>query len=166
VYSRTCRTGQAQASERRSLTSRSARDACNEPDGALFEERRNAIVRKAMPAKEEGADTPFGAFFRRESAAILDTWHTLGMRGTGSADYTVTNLYVPEHLTVPVAPLRNPPPGFEGPLFRMWPWTAIIGEATVSVGVAAAAVDAAVHLCMTKTPAYQGTSLRDQQLAS
>ena len=36
---------------------------------------------------------------------------------------------------------------------------------TVSVGVAAAAVDAAVHLCKTKTPAYQGTALRDQQLA-
>ena len=119
----------------------------------------------AMPAKEEGADTPFGAFFRRESATILDTWHTLGMRGTGSADYAVKDLYVPEHLIVPVAPLRNPPPGFEGPLFRMWPWTAIIGEATVSVGVAAAAVDAAVHLCKTKTPAYQGTALRDQQLA-
>jgi indole-3-acetate monooxygenase len=118
-----------------------------------------------VPAKEEGADTPFGAFFRRESATILDTWHTLGMRGTGSADYAVTDLYVPEHLTVPVAPLRNPPPGFEGPLFRMWPWTAIIGEATVSVGVTAAAVDAAVHLCNTKTPAYQGTALRDQQLA-
>jgi alkylation response protein AidB-like acyl-CoA dehydrogenase len=119
----------------------------------------------AMPAKEEGADTPFGAFFRREAATILDTWHTLGMRGTGSADYAVRDLYVPEHLTVPVAPLRNPPPGFEGPLFRMWPWTAIIGEATVSVGVAGAAVDAAVHLSRTKTPAYQGTALRDQQLA-
>ena len=87
------------------------------------------------------------------------------MRGTGSADYAVKDLFVPEHLTVPVAPLHNPPPGFEGPLFRMWPWTAIIGEATVSVGVAAAAVDAAVHLCMTKTPAYQGTALCDQELA-
>jgi len=31
----------------------------------------------------------------------------------------------------------------------MWPWTAIIGEAIVSVGVAATAVDAAVHLCKT-----------------
>ena len=40
-----------------------------------------------MPAQEEGADTPFGVFFPRESAAILDTWHTLGMRGTGSAVY-------------------------------------------------------------------------------
>jgi indole-3-acetate monooxygenase len=118
-----------------------------------------------MPAKEEGADAPFGAFLPRESATIRDTWHTLGMRGTGSADFAVTDLFVPEHRTVPVAPLQDPPPGFEGPLFRMWPWSGIVGEATVSVGVAAAAVDAAVHLCKTKTPAYQGTALRDQQLA-
>lgn len=118
-----------------------------------------------MPAQEEGADTPFGVFFPRESATILDTWHTLGMRGTGSADIAVTDVFVPEHRTVPVAPLRNPPPGFKGPLYRMWPWSGIVGEGMISVGVAAAAVDAAVHLCKTKTPAYQGTALRDQQLA-
>jgi alkylation response protein AidB-like acyl-CoA dehydrogenase len=118
-----------------------------------------------MPAQEEGADAPFGAFLRQESATILDTWHTLGMRGTGSADFAVTDLLVPEHLTVPVAPLRSPPPGVEGPLYRMWPWSGIVGEAAVSVGAAAAAVDTAVHPCKTKTPAYQGTALRDQQLA-
>jgi alkylation response protein AidB-like acyl-CoA dehydrogenase len=118
-----------------------------------------------MPAQEEGADTPFGVFFPRQSATIVDTWHTLGMRGTGSADIAVADLFVPEHHTVPVAPLRDPPPGFEGPLYRMWPWSGIIGEGVISVGVAAAALDSAVHLCKTKTPAYQGTALRDQQLA-
>jgi alkylation response protein AidB-like acyl-CoA dehydrogenase len=118
-----------------------------------------------MPAQEDGADTPFGVFFPRQSATIVDTWHTLGMRGTGSADVAVTDLFVPEHHTVPVAPLRDPPPGFEGPLYRMWPWSGIIGEGVISVGVAAAALDSAVHLCTKKTPAYQGTALRDQQLA-
>jgi len=117
-----------------------------------------------MPAQEEGADTPFGVFFPRQSATIVDTWHTLGMRGTGSADIAVADLFVPEHHTVPVAPLRDPPPGFEGPLYRMWPWSGIIGEGVISVGVAAAALDSAVHLCKTKTPAYQATVLRDQQL--
>ena len=29
-----------------------------------------------MPAQEEGADTPFGVFFPRQSATIVDTWHT------------------------------------------------------------------------------------------
>jgi alkylation response protein AidB-like acyl-CoA dehydrogenase len=112
-----------------------------------------------------GRPAPFGVFFPRTAAKILDTWHTLGMRGTGSTDYAVQDLFVPDRLTAPVAPLTHPAPGFEGPLFRMWPWTAIFGEATVSVGVAAAAVDAAVQLCKTKTPAYNATPLREQQLA-
>lgn len=131
----------------------------------------------AMPAIEMNGDHPkidaatgqpvaaFGTFFRRTEATILDTWHTLGMRGTGSTDYAVQDLFIPDHLTVPVAPLAHPAPGFEGPLFRMWPWTPILGEATVSVGVAAAAVAAAVELCRTKTPAYNAIPLREQQLA-
>jgi len=111
-----------------------------------------------------GRPAPFGVFFPREEATILDTWHTLGMRGTGSADIAVKDLFVPDRRVAPVAPLQNPAPGFEGPLFRMWPWTAVLGEATVSVGVAAAAVDAAVHLCRTKTAAYNVTPVREQQL--
>ena len=129
----------------------------------------------AMPAVEmeegrpkldpaTGRPAPFGVFLPRGSAKILDTWHTLGMRGTGSADFAVQDLFVPDHLTAQVAPLRRPAPGFEGPLFRIWPWTAVLGEATVSVGVAAAAVDAAVHLCRTKVPAYNAVPLREQQL--
>lgn len=130
----------------------------------------------AMPAVEldgdrpkldptTGQPTPFAVFFPRTAATILDTWRTLGMRGTGSTDFAVKDLFVPEHLTAPVAPLTQPAPGFEGPLFRMWPWTVILGEATVSVGVAAAAVDEAVELCMAKTAAYNATPVREQQLA-
>ncbi len=112
-----------------------------------------------------GRPTSFGVFFPRSEARILDTWHTLGMRGTGSTDYAVRDLFVPDRFVAPVEPLQHPAPGFEGPLFRMWPWSAILGEATVSVGVAAAAVDAAVQLCKTKTPAYNAVPLREQQLA-
>jgi indole-3-acetate monooxygenase len=130
----------------------------------------------AMPAAEmedgrpkvdpaTGRPEVFGVFFPRTEAEILDTWHTLGMRGTGSTDFAVRDLFVPDRMTAPVGPLTNPAPGFEGALFRMWPWTAILGEATVSVGIAAAAVDRAVQLCMTKTAAYNATPLREQQLA-
>jgi alkylation response protein AidB-like acyl-CoA dehydrogenase len=112
-----------------------------------------------------GQPKTFAAFFPRSAATILDTWHTFGMRGTGSTDFAVQDLFVPHRLTAPIGPLQKPAPGFEGPLFRMWPWTAILGEATVSVGVAAAAVDAAVQLCKTKTPAYNAIPLREQQLA-
>ena len=124
----------------------------------------------AMPAAEMEGGRPkvdpatgkpevFGVFFPRTEAEILDTWHTLGMRGTGSTDFAVRDLFVPDRMTAPVGPLSRPAPGFEGPLFRMWPWTAILGEATVSVGIAAAAVDRAVELCRTKTAAYNATPI-------
>ena len=129
----------------------------------------------AMPAVESDGGRPkvdpvtgqprvFGAFVPRAEAEILDTWHTVGMRGTGSADYAVRDLFVPDRMTALVGPLRRPAPGFEGPLFRMWPWTAILGETTVSIGVAAEAVDQAIQLCKTKTAAYNAVPLREQQL--
>ena len=129
----------------------------------------------AMPAIENaggraGADpgaappAPFAVFFPREQATILDTWRTLGMRGTGSTDYEVRDLFVPDRMTAPVAPLARPAPGFEGPLFRMWPWICIMGETTVSAGIAAAAVDEAVELCRSKTAAYNAVPQREQQL--
>jgi len=113
---------------------------------------------------ETGRAAPFAVFFPREQATILDTWHTLGMRGTGSADYEVQDLFVPDQMTAPVGPLATPAPGFEGALYRMWPWICIMGETTVSVGAAAAAVDQAVELCRAKTAAYNAVPLREQQL--
>ena len=76
----------------------------------------------AMPAVEmdgdhpkvdpvTGQSAPFGVFLPRTAAKILDAWHTFGMRGTGSTDYAVQDLFVPDRLTVPVAPLKHPAPG-------------------------------------------------------
>jgi ABC-type amino acid transport substrate-binding protein len=61
----------------------------------------------AMPAAEMDDGRPkvdpatgkpklFGTFFPRAQAEILDTWHTVGMRGTGSADVAVRDLARPE----------------------------------------------------------------------
>jgi indole-3-acetate monooxygenase len=112
-----------------------------------------------------GQPTMIGSFLPRRDVEILDTWHTVGMRGTGSADISVHDRFVPDHRTFVVGPLTHPAPGFEGPLYRMLPWPGIVGEATVSVGVAAAAVAEVTELVRTKTPAYLTTPLREQQLA-
>lgn len=112
-----------------------------------------------------GQPVMYAAFVRREEAEIIDTWHTVGMRGTGSADVCTSDVFVPDRLVFAVGQLTDPAYGFEGPLYRMFPWTAILGEATVSVGLAAAAVDEVIDLAKTKTPAYNATSLREQQLA-
>lgn len=38
----------------------------------------------------------FGAPMKADEVRILDTWHTLGMRGTGSHDVVLDDLFVPE----------------------------------------------------------------------
>jgi len=48
---------------------------------------------------EEGGGTfvlHFGASMKAPEVHILDTWHTLGMRGTGSHDVVLDGLFVPE----------------------------------------------------------------------
>lgn len=107
----------------------------------------------------------FGGFIRAKDVIIKDTWHTLGMRGSGSADFGAKDVFVPDHLTADPGPLTNPAPGMGGPLFRMWPWVSIMGQVIVAVASAASAVDAAIEHCKKKTPSYQQTVLQDQQLA-
>jgi alkylation response protein AidB-like acyl-CoA dehydrogenase len=84
----------------------------------------------------------FAGFIRAKDGVIEDTWHTLGMRGTGSTHFGANDVFVPDHLTVDPAPLTNPAPGMDDPLFRMWPWVAVLGEVTVAVASAASAVEA------------------------
>jgi alkylation response protein AidB-like acyl-CoA dehydrogenase len=112
-----------------------------------------------------GHPAPFGVLIPREQATLLDTWHTMGMRGTGSIDFTVQDVFVPDRMTMRIAPLETPAVGFEGHLYRMWPLCGIAGEGAICVAIAAGAIDAAVQVCREKTPAYNSVPLREQQLA-
>ena len=58
-------------------------------------------------------------------ATLIDNWDVLGLRGTGSIDYTIDNVYVPEaftHFAVTEVPLRG------GPLYTV----GIIGFAVMA----------------------------------
>ena len=62
-----------------------------------------------------GGPVPLMAFFPKAEVEVIDTWHVAGLRGTGSHDYQVSELFVPEHRTCwwshgPVAP---------GPLYTL-----------------------------------------------
>jgi hypothetical protein len=65
------------------------------------------------PYPATGQPSPMLVFFPRSAATILDTWHTVGMRGTGSADIAVKDLFVPDRLTFLVS--RRTGAGFEKP---------------------------------------------------
>ncbi|WP_030753084.1 acyl-CoA dehydrogenase family protein [Streptomyces sp. NRRL S-31] len=48
-------------------------------------------------------------FVPRSDAEIRDTWHTVGLRGTGSNHYRVERVFVPEEFTVDGADMHRPP---------------------------------------------------------
>lgn len=112
-----------------------------------------------------GAPQPMVMFLPRCEVTVVDSWHTLGMRGTGSADVRVTEAFVPDDLWYPLAPLTSPNPALDGAKARMFPLLNLAGEAICSVAAAARMVDDLVSLAQHKTPAYTGTALRDRELA-
>lgn len=58
-------------------------------------------------AAEEGGASWIYAAFRPEEATIVDDWHVLGLRGTGSKTVLVDKLFVPAHLTLSQAAVAN-----------------------------------------------------------
>lgn len=90
------------------------------------------------------------AFFPAGAFTILDTWHVAGLRGTGSHDYEVRDLFVPEHHTVGIG---GEPPWADGPLYRFPMYGLLaIGVAAVGLGIARAAIDELTTLARAKTP--------------
>jgi len=103
-------------------------------------------------------------FLPAHKATILDTWHTLGMRGTGSHDVVVSDLFIPERHTAPLVPLEQPGTAFQGPLYRLTLWVPVAIMALVALGIARSAIDGLIALARTKTPSYTGASLGQRQV--
>jgi alkylation response protein AidB-like acyl-CoA dehydrogenase len=98
----------------------------------------------------------------RGEVELLDTWHTRGLRGTGTHHFTVTDHFVPESRTFAVdAPPR---PEF-GPLYAI-PRTQLFatGDATIALGLARTALEAFTELASAKTPGSMSELLRDQAM--
>jgi len=93
-------------------------------------------------------------FLPADQATILDTWHPLGMRGSGSHDVIVADLFIPERHTAPLVPLEKPGTAYKGPLYRLTVWVPIALLAPVALGIARAALDDLLTLARTKTPPY------------
>lgn len=69
-------------------------------------------------------------------ARVIDTWDTTGMRGTGSHDYALDDVFVPEALVHPVVE-----PSFRPqPLYQFAGWTHV-AHAAVGLGIARVAID-------------------------
>ena len=95
---------------------------------------------------------------------IIDTWDVLGMRGTGSHDISVSDVFVPGSRTFPCW-VQDFEPGshYRGPLYRLpIAGAAAGGIPTPMMGVARRALDEVTELARTKTPVASSGLLKDR----
>ena len=109
-----------------------------------------------------GAPVSVLAFFAPKSATLLDTWHTLGLRATGSTNFTVDNLHVPRDHTFVLGPWETTEGPFAAPLYRMGLIIDAVRIAQVGVGIAQGALEEFLTLAAAKTPAYTATLTADR----
>jgi alkylation response protein AidB-like acyl-CoA dehydrogenase len=109
-----------------------------------------------------GAPAALIVNFPANEAEIIDTWRTLGMRGTGSHDFVVNDVFVPEHRVWAIGPYAPVNPAFTSPLAKLGIWWFSPGVATLALGIARAAVDDLIALAQAKTPTYTRTGLADK----
>src|SRR5258705_13896927 len=96
-------------------------------------------------------------------AELLDTWHTRGMRGTGTHHFAVNDVFVPAERTVlsATAPALEP-----GPLYKI-PRTLLFasGDASVAFGMARTCLNTFMELASAKTPrAMEGLLLHQSMV--
>ncbi len=103
------------------------------------------------------------ALFVKAKATIHDDWSTLGLRGTASYTYEVTDLFVPDDETID---REDPAERREDGALFVFPTTQI--HATVfsalMIGVAQGMVGELTALAMTKTPRGASSSMKDSPM--
>lgn len=112
---------------------------------------------------ETGAPIMLLTFIPTRETTIVENWNTLGMRGTGSHDVEVNDLFIPERHAVPFLPLEQPSGAYEWPLSRMATAAGVPLNAVPALGIARAAIDDLLELGK-KVPAYTAKSLRDRSV--
>ena len=109
--------------------------------------------------RSDGLLAPF-VFLARDEVRILDTWRVAGLKGTGSNDYEVAEVVVPEGRWADVAGGR---PRLDGPLYRLpFLGTLSLGIAAVAIGLARRAQDELVALAGEKRPSGSARPLAER----
>jgi indole-3-acetate monooxygenase len=119
-----------------------------EPDGSLRKDPKTGQpARRAM-------------LFPKANAKMADMWEVMGLKGTGSDNYTLDNVFIPDaySFTIDSAADRRE----TGPLYRFMTLSLYgYAFAGAAVGIARAALDAFVRLAGSKVPYRFSTTLRE-----
>ncbi len=111
-----------------------------------------------------GAPETRTMLFPVEQARLEDVWDVIGLRGTASDAFSVSDLFVPRERTL----IRDEPGErrYEAPLY-CFPTNSLFaaGFAGVALGTARAVLDAFVELAQVKTPRGAARPLRESAVA-
>jgi alkylation response protein AidB-like acyl-CoA dehydrogenase len=88
-------------------------------------------------------------------AEAIDTWDTTGMRGTGSHDFAITDVFIPDERVHGAAePSQRPQP-----LYQFVGWTHV-AHAAIGLGIARVAIDEFITLAGGKSATWHATEGR------
>jgi indole-3-acetate monooxygenase len=98
----------------------------------------------------------------RERATWQDVWHVMGLKGTGSNTYTLTDVFVPEDYSVDYHALDPAQRREHGPLYKFSIYQ-LFGSSfpAIALGIARTMLDDFCALAQSKTPQGQTSVLRD-----
>ncbi len=116
---------------------------------------------KPRPGPTGAAGNWRGLFRKSETEIIPGTWDVSGLRGTGSFDWTVTDVFIPEHRVMyhAGAPLDNQWSRWPGLTYAL-PSVAWVGphHSSVVTGIARAGIAALIDLATVKVPRGRGSA--------
>jgi len=115
------------------------------------------------PRMTEHGPVMVALILRTSEIEILDTWYTLGMRGTDSNDVAFADVFVPTQRSFPLVPPFTPGRHFRGPLYQ-FPAGGIITLFTGAVLMATArnAISEFRELAQKKMPFGSMKTLKDR----
>ena len=123
---------------------------------------RAHVQEKGQLRLQDGQPEQLYLFVPAAEAELVDTWHVRGMRGTGTHDFAVNDVFVPAERTVLSATAKAVE---TGPLYRI-PRTLCFasGDGSVALGLARTALDTFYELAGAKTPRSMQGLLREQSM--
>jgi indole-3-acetate monooxygenase len=101
-------------------------------------------------------------YFAPEEVAVIDNWHVSGLRGTGSCDFEVRDLFVPADHAHKFVDIRPTQPGllYRMPSLSVFPLTISM----VPLGIARSAISSFSMLASRKVRSGATTLLRDREI--
>ncbi len=122
-----------------------------------------AVVGATLPSETEGQPPVLHGFYvPRAEYEILDDWHTMGMRGTGSKSLVLKDVFVPKHRQYPTMQFSVANSPDTPPLYRV-PFLVVFREplAAASYGTAQNALDSFVARSKLRRGAFDSSRIAD-----